>query len=117
MTFDDGILTVYGIINTAQPGEKPVYGLEEKESYYFGYDRIGITRYYTAMQANQQIEAVVNIPGWNPVKVTDAVVIKEMGDMQYQVNMVQPELDENGLKITKLTLGRMGQHYEVPGTG
>ena len=65
MTFDDGILTVYNITNTAQAGDRPVMGLEEKAKYYFGYDRIGVTRLYLAKQAAQEVSAVVNIPGWN----------------------------------------------------
>ena len=37
MTFDDGILKVYRTVNKAEPGNKPVIGLEYKDSYYFGY--------------------------------------------------------------------------------
>ena len=51
MTFDDGILTIYKIENIGKPGFKPVPGLSKKESFYFGYDTLGITRYYTALQA------------------------------------------------------------------
>ncbi len=114
MTFDDGILTVYNVTNTAQAGDRPVMGLEEKAKYYFGYDRIGVTRLYLAKQAAQEVSAVVNIPGWNDVKNTDVVVVSETPDLQYQVGFVQPEFDENGLRIMKLTLGRIGQKYEVP---
>lgn len=114
MTFDDGILTVYNVKNIAQPGDRPVQGLEKKGQYYFGYARIGVTRYYNAMQASQEVSAVVNIPGWNDVKNTDVVVVSETPDLQYQVGFVQPEFDENGLRIMKLTLGRIGQKYEVP---
>lgn len=114
MTFDDGILTVYNVTNTAQAGDRPVMGLEEKAKYYFGYDRIGVTRYYLAMQANQEVSLVVNIPGWNDVKNTDIVIIQDPEPLQYQVGMAQPELDENGLRIMKLTLERIGQKYEVP---
>ena len=64
MTFDDGILTIYKIENTAQPGQMPVEGLTEKDRYYYGFDTLGINRFYTALQAQQQIEAVVNVPGW-----------------------------------------------------
>ena len=58
MTFDDGILTVYGVINAADPGDMPIEKLVEKVRSYYGYDQLGITRYYTALEANQQIEAV-----------------------------------------------------------
>lgn len=114
MTFDDGILTVYNVKNIAQPGDRPVKGLEKKGQYYFGYGQIGVTRYYNAMQASQEVSAIVNIPGWNDVKNTDVVVLTESSDLQYQVGFVQPELDENGLRIMRLTLERIGQKYEVP---
>ena len=114
MTFDDGILTVYNVTNTAQAGDRPVMGLEEKAKYYFGYDRIGVTRLYLAKQAAQEVSAVVNILGWNDVKNTDVVLIPEPLPLYYQVADIQPELDENGLRIMKLTLERTGQKYEVP---
>lgn len=114
MTFDDGILTVYNVTNTAQAGDRPVMGLEEKGKYYFGYSQIGVTRYYTAKQANQDVSAVVAIPGWNDVKNTDVIIITEPEKLQYQVGLVQPELDENGLRIMRITLERLGQKYEVP---
>ena len=68
MTFDDGILTVYQTENIAEPGMKPVIGLKEKEKYYYGFGELGFNRVYTAMQAKQQIEAVVNVPGWNDIR-------------------------------------------------
>ena len=114
MSFDDGILTVYGVSNTAAPGHKPVQGLTVKDRYYYGYDNLGVTRYYTALQADQEVAAVVNIPGWAPVKNTDVVIMDEQPDIQYQIDFIQPGFDDNGLRITKLTLGRLSQRYEIP---
>lgn len=113
MTFDDGILTIYEVTNTAAPGDKPVEGLLEKSQYYFGYDVLGITRYYEALGANQQISCVVTIPGWNDVKVTDLCKLED--GAQYAIRMVQPERDENSLRVMKLSLERIDQSYEVPG--
>lgn len=111
MTFDDGILTIYEVTNTAEPGNKPKEGLFEKFKSYFGYLDIGVTRFYEALRANQSIEAVVNIPEWQSVSVNDVAVI---GEQQYQIGFVQPTTDENGLKITKLTLGKVENAYEIP---
>ena len=44
VTFDDGILKIYETTNEAEPGNKPVVGLKYKDSYYFGYAELGITR-------------------------------------------------------------------------
>lgn len=121
MTFDDGILTVYDVRNKAAPGDKPALDLQAKDRYYYGYATLGITRYYTALEANQQISAVVCIPGWNDIKNTDVVIMDEQPEIQYQVNLVQPATDDQGLRIMRLTLERISQKYEVPeadiGTG
>ena len=114
MTFDDGILTVYSVENVADPGDKPIKGLSEKDRYYYGYSTLGLTRYYTALQANQEIQAVVCVPGWGDVKNTDVIIMDEQPDVQYQVNLVQPETDDNGLRIMRLTLERMDHNYEIP---
>ena len=47
MTFDDGILDVCPAKNLAELGERPVVGLVEKESFFYGFDNLGINRYYT----------------------------------------------------------------------
>lgn len=111
MTFDDGILTIYTVENVAEPGMMPVEGLVEKEKYYYGFDTLGFNRFYTAMQAKQMIESVVNIPGWGEIKATDICAL-DNGD-QFRIVMRQPTKDEDGLKITKLSLERIGEKYAV----
>lgn len=108
-TFDEGILTIYSVTNSAQPGDKPVYSLTQKAQYYYGYSALGITRYYTALEANQQIEDVVNVPEWVDV-TTDDICQLENG-VYYRIRLVQKELDKDNLKITKLSLERTGELY------
>lgn len=111
MTFDSGIASVYKATNTAENGKKPKKGLVLIGQYYFGFQTLGVNRYYTALQAHQQLEAVIAVPGWEPVPV-EAVVILESG-LQYTVRMAQHALDENGLQITRLSLERNGESYDV----
>ena len=120
MTFDDGILGIYQLTDQSSPGKMPIEGLSFLEKFYFGYETLGINRYYTAMQANQQIESVVSIPGWQeiPANVSIAVLAKEDGTLdsdcrQYRIVMVQPTMDESGLRITRLSLERIGENYAV----
>lgn len=119
MTYGDGILSICLLKNIAEPGKKPVKGLEVIESFRFGFDTLGINRYYTALQANQQIEAVVNIPGWHTFNAgkTIAIIADPDGstenEPQYTVQMAQPMLDEDGLRMTKLSLERLGENYAV----
>lgn len=110
-TFDDGILTIYSTVNTAEPGMKPIIQLEEKEQYYYGFETLGVNRYYTALQAQQQIESVVCVPGWGDISATDICAI-ENGD-QFNIRMRQPTLDDEGLRITKLSLERVNQEYAI----
>ena len=111
MTFDDGTLTVYRTENTAQPGKKPVQRLKVKGRHYFNYGELGYNRIYRAKQAGQQVEAVVNIPGWEDIQMTD-VCVMENGD-QFRILTRQPTLDDNGLRITRLSLERIDEKYAV----
>lgn len=105
MTFDDGILKVYRTENTAEQGAMPHETQTLLSEHYFGYDVLGFSRYYTALQANQSISAVVNIPGWHDVSVLDIAELED--SRRYRIRLCQPMKDENGLDITKLTLERV----------
>lgn len=111
MTFDDGLLTVYEKVNIAEKGNKPTYSLKFKMALYFGFDVLGYNRYYTALQANNRIEAVVNVPMWENIDSLDIIVLED--GKQYTLSMVQRLIDENGLKYTKLSLERLGENYAV----
>lgn len=117
MTFDDGIVGVYELTQIKIPGKMPTEGLALMEEFYFGYDLLGINRYYTAMKADQQIEAVINIPGWHPIRANRHIaIIADANGVpadQYRIVMVQPMKDEDGLRITKLSLERVGDDYAV----
>lgn len=111
MTFDDGIVKVYNVQNEAEPGDMPVKGLVSPESFYFHEESLGITRYYEALKAGQQIERVISIP-W-PAEVTINRIAVFEDDSQFQIRMVQQTHDENGIKIIRLSLERNGEAYEV----
>ncbi len=109
MTFDDGILRVCEITNVAENGDLPREGLQETASFYFGYDVLGINRYYTALNAKVNLSHVVNIPGWNEFDPRSIVVMED--GRQYRISMAQPMTDENGLRITKLSLERITNEF------
>lgn len=112
MTFDDGILTVYRPQNTAGPGDRPVPGLTFRGRYYYGISSLGVTRYYAAMQAGQDVSAVVAVPGWNDIVTNDVIVLDD--GRKYRAEMVQPETDEFGLRIMRVTLGVLSVDYQIP---
>lgn len=111
-TFDDGVLKVYEVKNVAEQGDMPKKMLVYKDDHYYGFDTLGITRYYEALRAGHQIDSVINIPNWeNNVNVLDIVILED--GLQYQINMLQKQFDSIGLKITKLTLERTDEDYEI----
>ena len=112
MTFDDGILTVYRPQNTAGPGDQPQPGYIFKGRYYYGFASLGVTRYYAAMQAGQDVSAVVAVPGWNDIVTNDVIVLDD--GRKYGAEMVQPETDEFGLRIMRVTLGVLSVDYQIP---
>lgn len=112
MTFDDGILTVYRPQNTAGPGDQPQPGLTFRGRYYYSISSLGVTRYYAAMQAGQDVAAVVAVPGWSDIMTNDIVVLDD--GRQYWAEMVQPETDEFGLRIMRVTLGVLSVDYQIP---
>lgn len=118
MTFGDGIVGVYELTEVRKPGKMPVDTLVQTDKFCFGYETLGINRYYTAMQAKQQIEAVISIPGWNDIKANRhiAVIADPDGELtedcdQFRIVMAQPTHDEDGLRITRLSLERLGEKY------
>lgn len=114
MTFDHGIIGIYEVVNDASPGNMPMEKLKKKFDSYFAFSTLGIQRYYTALQAKQQLEAVVNLPDWQDVKALDIAVLES--GVQYRIQTVQPTWDDNNLKITRLSLERLGNAYEYEDT-
>ena len=53
----------------------------------------------------------MNIPGWNDISALDICVLED--GRQYKLAMIQPTTDENGLRVTKLSLERLGENYAV----
>lgn len=111
MTFDDGIISIYRTENIAENGAMPVEQPALLFSEYFSFDVVGVQRYYTALQANQQIELVVNVPGWDVPRVTDYAQlddgIEDHEGIRFRIQQVQMTYDNDRLKITRLSLERI----------
>ena len=110
MTFDDGRLELYEVVNVASAGEMPVKGLRYLATYAFHSETLGIQRYYEGLKAGEQIDRVISI--YRADVELDYIVVVESGE-QFRVRMIQNAADENGIKITRLTLVRDGEEYEV----
>lgn len=111
MTFDDGIVNIYNVINAAQAGDMPRKALRNPHGFFYHDETVGVTRYYEAVKAGQTIERVIAIP-WPATITTNEIAVLE-DNSQYQIRMVQLATDENGLKIYRLSLERNGEDYEI----
>ena len=112
MTFDDGVLKIYGLSDTALPGGKPVRTQTLKSEHRYHRDTLGVIRYYQAMQADQQISAVLTVPDWHDIKTTDVAKV-DTGTEAFDISMIQTDYDQDGRKITRITLGGVSQSYAI----
>lgn len=113
MTFDDGIVKIYRKDNVSKKGDKPRYDLIYKNSYYFSYEKLGLTRYYTALANNQIIESVISIYQDRSIRIDDTVMFED--DLLFKIVLVQHTVDEDGIKISILSLERFNNecNYEI----
>lgn len=110
-TYSDGLVKVYAVADTAEPGYKPVEGLTFKAALRYEERRLGIQRYYEGKQNQIQIERVIRVPRVNAVSSQD-VAVTEDGE-QYRIDLVQTVTDLYQESMD-LTLSRIQQKYEVP---
>lgn len=112
-TFSDGYVEIYKTRNTAQRGYKAdvqiIPGSQVK--YRFAEQRVGINRYYSAKQANVQIDRVVRIPyaGERAVATDEIAVVNGDESLKYRIEQVQIVNDTNPKSIDlSLSLIRWG---------
>lgn len=106
----DGYLTVYVLRNIAEKGAMPKYMLLQKSEHYYGERLVTYSRQYAAMGVDQRVDRLVRIWEDKTIRVQDYVIID---GQQYRIDMVQHLLDDDGLKVTDLTLYRLEDNYEI----
>jgi hypothetical protein len=110
MTFDDGILKIYTLENTAEPGRMPDEKLVLASEHYFGYETVYDRRYYTALQANVKIENLVHIMQDREILALQ-IVVDEAG-RQFRIAQLQHGRNKDGTEVTWLSLERLVESYE-----
>lgn len=121
---DAGLVTICTLENTAAEGDMPSMKLVpleyEGEEVTWGFeDRVvGMTRQYQAKGVSERVDMLIRI--WRaPVRIGMYAVLTDYDDQenpegdQYRIDNVQQLTDDNGLKVTDLTLYRMDELYEV----
>ena len=111
MILDSGILTICKVTAEGENGTMPKEHLQQLHSCFYGERTVGFGRYYAAKGADEQIDLLVRI--WEDRTVRAGMyAVLENGE-QYRVDLVQHLLDEDGLRVTDLTLIRREERYDV----
>lgn len=116
---DDGIIKICDLTNLAPDGDMPRNQLTVLDEMYFESRTVGYNRQYAAKGVNEQVDMLVRVWRNNTVHIGMYAVltnyeeqVNESGD-QYHIDNVQHLLDDDGLKVTDLTLSRMDELYEI----
>lgn len=118
---DAGIITICNLENTAEPGQMPKEKLVTVTAHTFEERVVGYGRLYAAMGVNEQVDMLVRIWREPLVRIGMYAVLTEYegqqvaGGDQYRITNVQQLYDNDGLKVTDLTLTRTEELYDVAG--
>lgn len=108
--FGDGVVKIYAVTNSAQPGYQPVPALTLKCVLRYEEQRLGIQRYYSAAQNQIEVERVIRVPRAGAITSQD-VAITEDG-RRYRIDLVQVVTDAYPPSLD-LTLVKYDQGAEV----
>ena len=109
-TFNDGVLTLDSVSDSAAPGDKPSLTFTKLMSLHYEEQRMGIARYYASAQTQSQIERVLRVPHRKEITAQDAVMTED--GRLYRIELVQTVPDV-WPQCVDLTLSRIMQKYEV----
>lgn len=113
MLFDSGVLTIFTLEDISEPGKMPVKRLTYKSECYYGERVVGYGRQYAARGVNEQIDMLARI--WQDRSIrSNMYAVLESGE-QYRISNVQHLEDDDGLRVTDLTLERLDDLYEIAG--
>lgn len=113
MNLDAGIAIIYRQTDArAQKWEMPeMTSKTEIFRSYYGEKTVGFSRYYTAMQNNDQADLLIEIIRCGKIFATDICTLEPFGtsgaEGTFKITQVQHVLDDDGIAMTDLTLQRL----------
>lgn len=115
-TFNDGVVKIYAMSNSAAPGKLPVKSLTLKETLRYHERTVGITRYFAAKQANVKIDYVLRVPRLRNVSAQDGAIPND-GQL-YNIELVQyPEDDPHVMDLSLSVIKAAYTIYQEEGEG
>ena len=113
-TYNSGVVTVYSVTDSARPGYQPVEQLTPKITLRYEERRLGIQRYYAAMQNQIQVERVIRVQ--RAGQITNQDVAETEDGRRYRIDLVQ-SVDNVWPPSLDLTLAKYVQGEEAHGNG
>lgn len=108
-TFNDGVVEIYCIENTANPGDMPKDGLKLRERLHFKRRTVGVERYNMALQNDAMITELIRCPLRETVSLLDIAMVNgtqyRIRQLQFPEDMIPPVMD--------LSLSCLEVAYEV----
>ena len=108
---NSGVVYIYSVEDSAQPGYQPKPALKLKLTLRYEEQRLGINRLYMSRQNQAEIEKVIRVPRQDSISNQD-VAILENGS-QYSIDYTQTVQDVYP-PCLDLSLVKVEQNYEVP---
>ena len=109
-SFNDGVVGIYAVTDTAAAGDKPVIGITLKQSLRYVERTVGITRFYTAMQAGADVRYVLRCPRLREISTQDVAIPND--GKQYKIIQIQYPEDMNPI-VMDLTLEELTNLYDI----
>ena len=111
---DAGHVAICNKIETQEAGAMPTYTLQLVTEADFEERTFGMARQYAAKGVNEQIDLLIRI--WrNPAARIgmQAVISDSDYEGQYRITDIRHQLDDDGLKVTDITLMRLDENYDI----
>ena len=108
---NSGVVYIYSVEDSAQPGYQPKPALKLKLTLRYEEQRLGINRLYLSRQNQAEIEKVIRVPRQDSISNQD-VAILENGS-QYSIDYTQTVQDVYP-PCLDLSLVKVEQNYGVP---
>lgn len=109
-SFNDGVVKVYSVTNTASDGDMPTEGISLKQTVRYHERTVGLTRYFAALQANIRVQYVLRCQRMRDISAQDVAVPND--GKQYRIVQIQyPEDTEP--PVMDLTLEEVTADYAI----
>lgn len=112
-SFEDGVCRICAVRNAAPVGKQPVEVLTERFRLLYQERQLGLTRYYTALQADVKISRVIRCL-WRAEVSPQDVVIDERGE-QFRIALIQ-KITNIQPPCMDLSLGKVEKVFQVSAT-